>query len=91
MVNLNVIKLKSEQIDELLKICDKYCSSIPDGIIATEIYEKIFQNNVEYGSRYARFRAAATVLRTGYIMGQRAERERLKKRVMNKYNTSGKE
>ena len=82
-MNVNEIKLNSEQIDELTKMCSHY-APITDGYTALAIYDERVHNDNTGDSRWAHFCAVSTILRIGYIMGQRAERERFKERALNK-------
>lgn len=82
-MNVNEIKLNSEQIDELLKQCN-HCATLADGQIASAVYNESIQNDNTGDSRWAHFCAVSTILRIGYIMGQREERKRFKERALNK-------
>lgn len=82
-MNVNEIKLNSEQIDELLKQCN-HCATLADGQIASAVYNESVQRNNTGDNRWKHFCAVSTILRIGYIMGQRAERERFKERALNK-------
>lgn len=82
-MNVNEIKLNSEQIDELLKDC-KHCPTLADGKTASIIYDNSIQIYDTSGNRWVHVLALAHVIRIGYIMGQRAERKRFKERALNK-------
>lgn len=82
-MNVNEIKLNSEQIDELTNLCSHY-APITDGQIASAVYNESVQRNNTDDNRWKHFCAVSSILRIGYIMGQRAERERFKERALNK-------
>lgn len=83
MMNVNEIKLNSEQINELLKHCN-HCATLSDGNTALAIYSESVQSDNTGDSHWAHFCAVSSILRIGYIMGQRAERKRFKERALNK-------
>lgn len=43
-MNVNEIKLNSEQIDELTKLCS-HCATLADGQIASAVYNESVQRN----------------------------------------------
>ena len=69
------IKIEPEQLEELMKLCAEY-STMSDMLTGDDIYKECMKQRAGSDYRWAHYCAVATVLRTGYILGQRAERER---------------
>lgn len=65
-MNVNEIKLNSEQIDELTNLCSHY-APITDGYTALAIYDESVQNDNTGDNRWAHFCAVSNILRIGYI------------------------
>ena len=70
------IKIEPEQLEELMKLCGEH-SPVSDMTTADDIYMECMKQRAGRDYRWAHYCAVATVLRTGYILGQRAERARL--------------
>ena len=71
----NPIKATPEELAELIELCGLY-STAGDMATADDVYTECMKQRAGSDYRWAHYCAVATVLRTGYILGQQAERER---------------
>ena len=72
---MKTIEVEPEQLAELMKLCAEY-STMSDMLTGDDIYRECMKQRAGSDYRWAHYCAVATVLRTGYILGQQAERER---------------
>lgn len=71
----NPIKATPEELAELIELCGLY-STAGDMITADDVYTECIKQRAGRDYRWAHYCAVATILRVGYILGQRAERSR---------------
>ena len=71
----NPIKATPEELAELIELCGLY-STAGDMTTADDVYTECIKQRAGRDYRWAHYCAVATILRVGYILGQRAERNR---------------
>lgn len=74
----NAITITPGEATELIKLIGKY-GTTGDIYAANTIYSEVKRIKAGRGEDWAHLSGLANVLRIGYIMGQRAERERSKR------------
>lgn len=74
----NAITITPEEAAQLINLIGKY-GIISDIYAANSIYEKTRSIKADREEKWVHLSGLANVLRIGYILGQRAERERSKR------------
>ena len=72
---MKTIEVEPEQLAELMKLCAEY-STMSDMLTGDDIYRECMKQRAGRDFKWAHYCAVATILRAGYILGQRAERSR---------------